>query len=183
MTNGKNAASEGYAVAERVYQARSRPRDTLRVHWLALGITSAFFLLGAYLMSHHEMWRDEIEYWLIARDSTSVPNLFANMKYEGSPTLWPLLLMLLTRVSHSPTAMQALHLLIATSTIYVFARYSPFSVVQKVLFSFGYFPFYEYAIISRNYALGVLLIFVFCSLFERRYTNFLMVSLVLFLLS
>jgi hypothetical protein len=183
MTNGKNAASEGYAVAERVYQARSRPKDTLRVHLLAWVITSAFFLLGAYLLSNHEMWRDEIEPWLLARDSTSVLNLFANVKYQGHPALWYLLLMPLTRVSHSPTAMQALHFLIATSTIYVFARYSPFSVVQKVLFSFGYFPFYEYSIISRNYALGVLLIFVFCSLFERRYTKFLIVSLVLFLLS
>jgi hypothetical protein len=129
------------------------------------------------------MWRDEIQAWLLARDSNSVPNLFANLKYEGHPGLWHLLLMPLTRVSHSPTTMQALHLLVATSTIYVFARYSPFTTVQKLLFSFGYFPFYEYSIISRNYGLGVLLIFVFCSLFEKRYTNFLTISLVLLLLS
>jgi hypothetical protein len=119
------------------------------------------------------MWRDEIQAWLLARNSTSVPNLFANVKYSGHPALWYLLLMPLTRISHSPTAMQALHLLIATSTMYVFTRYSPFSVVQKILFSFGYFPFYEYSSISRNYGLGVLLIFVFCGLFERRYTKFL----------
>jgi hypothetical protein len=154
-----------------------------RVDRFAWIIAAAFFVLGAHLLSNHEMWRDEIQSWLLARDSTSVPNLFANLKYEGHPALWHLLLMPLTRVSHSPTAMQALHLLIATSTIYVFARYSPFSVVQKTLFSFGYFPFYEYSIISREYALGVLLLFVFCSLFKRRYTKFLIVSLVLFLLS
>jgi hypothetical protein len=150
-----------------------------RFAWI---IATVFFLLGAILLFNHEMWRDEINPWLLARDSTSVPNLFANVKYEGHPALWYLLLMALTRVSHSPTAMQALHLLIATSTVYVFARYSPFTVVQKVLFSFGYFPFYEYSIISRNYALGVLLVFVFCSLFNGRYTRFLIVSLVLFLL-
>jgi hypothetical protein len=182
MTNGRNAASEKYAVAERVHQARSRPTDNLGVHSLAWVITSAFFLLGAYLLSNHEMWRDEIQAWLLARDSHSVPSLFANLKYEGHPGLWYLLLMPLTRVSHSPTAMQALHLLLATSTIYVFARYSPFRPIQKLLFSFGYFPFYEYSIISRNYGLGVLLIFVFCSLFERRYTKSLVISLVLFLL-
>ena len=182
MTTGRNAASREYALAEGVHHARSRTTDNLGVHRLAWVITSAFFLLAAYLLSNHEMWRDEIQAWLLARDSTSVPNLFANLKYEGHPALWHLLLMPLTRVSHSPTAMQALHLLIATSTIYLFARYSPFSVVQKILFSFGYFPFYEYSIISRNYALGVLLIFVFCSLFERRYTNFLVISLILFLL-
>jgi hypothetical protein len=154
-----------------------------RLHRFALIIAITFFLLGALLLSNHEMWFDEIQAWLVARDSTSVPNLFANLKYQGHPALWYLLLMPLTRVSHSPTAMQALHLLIATSTVYVFARYSPFSIVQKVLFTFGYFPFYEYSIISRNYALGVLLIFVFCAFFERRYTNFLVISLVLILLS
>ena len=146
-------------------------------------IAITFFLLGALCLSHHEMWRDEIQAWLLARDSNSVPNLFANLKYEGHPGLWHLLLMPLTRISHSPTAMQALHLLVATSTVYVFARYSPFTTVQKLLFSFGYFPFYEYSIISRNYGLGVLLIFIFCSLFEKRYTNFLTISLVLLLLS
>jgi len=182
MTPGRNAANQEYALAERVHHARSRTTDNLGVHRLTWVITSAFFLLAAYLLSNHEMWRDEIQAWLLARDSTSVPNLFANLKYEGHPALWYLLLMPLTRVSHSPTAMQALHLLIATSTIYLFTRYSPFSVVQKILFSFGYFPFYEYSIISRNYALGVLLIFVFCSLFERRYTNFFLIGLVLFLL-
>jgi hypothetical protein len=154
-----------------------------RVRRSAWIIAITFFFLGALLLSNHEMWRDEIQAWLLARDSNSVPNLFANLKYEGHPGLWYLLLMPLTRVSDSPTAMQVLHLIVATSTIYVFARYSPFTTVQKLLFSFGYFPFYEYSIISRNYGLGVLLIFVFCSLFERRYTNFLMVSLVLFLLS
>jgi len=154
----------------------------LRVDRLAWIIATAFFLLGAHLLSNHEMWRDEIQAWLLARDSNSVPSLFANLKYEGHPGLWHLLLLPLTRVSHSPTAMQPLHLLLATSTIFVFARYSPFGAVQKLLFSFGYFPFYEYSIISRNYGLGVLLIFVFCSLFERRYTKFLVISLVLFLL-
>ena len=182
MTTGRNAASREYALAEGVHHARSRTTDNLGVHRLAWVITSVFFLLGAYLLSNHEMWGDEMQAWLLARDSTSVPNLFANLKYEGHPALWYLLLMPLTRVTHSPTAMQALHLLIATSTIYLFARYSPFSVVQKILFSFGYFPFYEYSVISRNYALGVLLIFLFCSLFERRYTNFLVISLILFLL-
>jgi hypothetical protein len=153
-----------------------------RVDRFAWIITTVFFLLGASLLFNHEMWRDEIEAWLLARDSHSVPSLLANLKYEGHPALWYLLLMPLTRVSHSPTAMQALHLLLATSTIYVFARYSPFKAIQKLLFSFGYFPFYEYSIISRNYALGVLLIFAFSSLFETRYTKFLVISLVLFLL-
>src|SRR5262249_37310713 len=150
---------------------------------LAEFIALAFFFLGAVLSLNHEMWRDEIQVWLLARDSSSVAELFSNLKYEGHPGLWHLLVMPLTRVTNSPTAMQALHLFVATSTIYLFARYSPFSFLQKLLFSFGYFPFYEYAIVARNYALGILLIFAFTSLFDARYTKSVVVGLVLLLLS
>ena len=87
MTNGTNAASEEYAVGQRVHHLSSRPTDNLGVHRLAWVITSVFFLLGAYLLSNHEMWGDEMQAWLLARDSTSVPNLFANLKYEGHPAL------------------------------------------------------------------------------------------------
>ena len=116
----------------------------------ALILTVIFLLASAFAISNHEMWRDEIQAWLIARDSTSLFDLFRNMKYEGHPPLWHICLMLLTRLTKSPIAMQILHLFIASATIYLFARYSPFNNIQKILFTFGYFPFYEYSVISRN---------------------------------
>jgi hypothetical protein len=162
-----------------VMKSTSHNAESRLAAFTALG----FFFLGAVILLKHEMWRDEVQGWLLARDSSSVAELFANLKYTGHPGLWFLLVMPLTRVTTSPTAMQALHLLVATSTIYLFARYSPFMPLQKLLFSFGYFPFYEYSIVARNYALGVLFIFAFTSLFDIRYARFIAVGLVLFLLS
>ena len=149
----------------------------------ALGLTVLFFAVGAFTASHHEMWRDEIQAWLLARDSTSVFNLFANLKYEGHPGLWHLCLMPLSRITHSPVIMQMCHLLITGVTVYLFVRYAPFNWLQKLLFCFGYFVLYEYAIIARNYALGMLLITVFCVLFKERYKRFIWVGCVLFLLA
>ena len=149
----------------------------------ALGLTFLFFAVGAFTASHHEMWRDEIQAWLLARDSTSVFNLFANLKYEGHPGLWHLCLMPLTRITHSPVIMQMFHLLITGVTVYLFVRYAPFNWFQKLLFCFGYFVLYEYAIVARNYALGLLLITVFCVLFRERYKRFIWVGCVLFLLA
>ena len=149
----------------------------------ALGLTFLFLAVGAFTASHHEMWRDEIQAWLLARDSTSVFNLFANLKYEGHPGLWHLCLMPLTRITHSPVIMQMFHLLITGVTVYLFVRYSPFNWFQKLLFCFGYFVLYEYAIVARNYALGLLLITVFCVLFRERYKRFIWVGCVLFLLA
>ena len=149
----------------------------------ALGLTVLFLAIGAFTANHHEMWRDEIQAWLLARDSTSVFNLFANLKYEGHPGLWHLCLMPLSRITHSPVVMQLFHLLITGVAVYLFVRYAPFNWFQKLLFCFGYFVLYEYAIVARNYALGLLLITVFCVLFTCRYKRFIWVGCVLFLLA
>jgi hypothetical protein len=129
------------------------------------------------------MWRDELQAWLIGRDSSSIANLFHNVRYEHHPGLWYLCLYFITRFTHNPVAMQLFHVALATTVIFLFAKVSPFTKLQKVLFSFGYFPFYEYAIISRNYVMGVLLIFAFCALFLRSCKNYLALSAVLALLA
>lgn len=146
-------------------------------------LTSGFLILGSLTAFNHEMWRDEMQAWLLARDSASVFELFAHLKYEGHPGLWHLCLMPLSRITASPIIMQVFHLLIACVTVYLFARYAPFNWLQKFLFSFGYFALYEYAIVARNYALGMLLIVVFCVLFRERYKRPLWIGGVLFLLA
>ena len=147
-----------------------------------IGLTAAFLLVGAITAVHHEMWRDEIQAWLLARESTSLVDLYSNLKYEGHPGLWHICLWILNRLSHSPSLMQGFHLLIASATVYLFARYSPFTALQKFLFTFGYFSLYEYSIVCRNYALGVLLICIVSILFRQRYTRFLWICLGLVLL-
>lgn len=151
--------------------------------YYAICVTTAFILVGGFCAFHHEMWRDEIQAWLLARDSTSVIELFANMKYEGHPALWHLCLMPLSRITASPIIMQVFHLLIAAATVFLFIQYAPFNKIQKFLFSFGYFALYEYAIVARNYAIGVLLITIFCVLYRDRYKRFVWIGIVLILLA
>lgn len=150
----------------------------------ALLFTFLFAAISVSLISYHEMWRDELQPWLLARDSPSVPELFNNLKYEGhSGLLWQLILYALTRIFDTPVAMQYLHVGIATASIFVLIRWSPFTTLQKILFCFSYFLFYEYSIISRNYALGVLLIFLICAMFPKRREFPLVVAGALFFLS
>lgn len=92
-------------------------------------------------MAHHELWRDEGQAWLLARDSSSAIDLLSRQKFEDHPALWQLLLMPLTRAFGTPIAMQVLNLLIATTTVYLFVRWSPFTRLRKVLLIFGCFPF------------------------------------------
>lgn len=146
-------------------------------------VTIGFFAIALFGILNHEMWRDEHQAWLVARDANSLLGLLENMKYEGNPALWHFFLFLITRVTHDPVFMQAFHLLIATSFIFIFNRYAPLSNLHKILFSFGYFALYEYAVISRSYALGILLVFAVCALYKNRTSRYILIGVVLALLS
>ena len=135
------------------------------------------------MLIHHEMWRDELQAWLIACNSSSLYGLFQNLIIEIHPGLWHLMLYALTFFTRSPAAMQFLHWAIAGLIVYIVSRYSPFTRIQKALFPFGYMIVFEYGVVCRSYSTGVLLIFVMCCLFPRRYARFLSLSAVLFLLA
>lgn len=151
--------------------------------YFPLLLTTIFLAIGIIGIDHHEMWRDELQAWLIARDSHSLFDLIRNMRYEGHPALWHFLLYVITRFTHNPVAMKGLHLLIGTLCVFLVAKYSPFTRLQKVLISFGYFSLYEYLIISRNYALGVLLVFLSCCLYSQRFQKPLLFLIILGLLA
>ncbi len=142
-----------------------------------------FFCFGLIGIFNHEMWLDELQAWLIARDASSVADLFKNLEYEGHPGLWHLCLFLISRFTYAPVSMQIFHLMLSTGVIYIFAKFAPFTRLQKVLFCFGYFSFYEYSIISRNYALGVLFIFLFCALFPSRNKSYIFLACILGILA
>lgn len=138
-------------------------------------LTAGFFVLELCSLLRHAMWRDEMQVWLLAQHSHSFQELLYNKRYEGHPAAWYALVYLASRVSSNPLAMQLLHLVIASGTVYVLARYAPFTQVQKALLACGYFFLFEYATISRCYALGVLLLFCFCAVFyagvRKRYVT------------
>ena len=64
--------------------------------------------------------------------------------------------------------MQVLHLVIALGVWVLVWRLSPFRPVGKLLLLLSYYLFWEYFVVSRGYALGVLLGFGFAALQARR---------------
>ena len=142
-----------------------------------------FAVFATYGILHHAMWRDELQAWLVAVDSRSLGELFSNLRLETHPCLWHLLLYCVSRITANPVGMQILHLALAVTTIWMFLRFSPFRRVEKTLFIFGYFPFYEYCLISRDYVLIVLLVFLFCILLQNRPVHYTAIAVVLFCLT
>ncbi|MEM8638925.1 MAG: hypothetical protein AAGG51_08950 [Cyanobacteria bacterium P01_G01_bin.54] len=135
---------------------------------LALLVIGLFSLLGLVGIFNHSMWRDELNVWLIVRDSTSWANYLYNIRYEGHPPLWYLSLSFWNLFTDHPLIMQLWHWSLGIAVVVLFWRYSPYARWQKICFTFSYFPFYEYFLISRNYALGILCLFGVCAVFPQR---------------
>ena len=155
----------------------------VRERSVAIALTGSFLVLAMLGALHHEMWRDELHAWLLARDSANLWNVFQVSRYEAHFVLWRAILFGITRYTHNPLALQLLNLLLATATIWIVARFSPFSKLEKCLLSFGYFFFYEYCVIAQDYTMIVLLMVSFCGLYRRRSPNALGLSVVLWLLA
>jgi len=129
-----------------------------------------FVLIAVYnaiRLFRHAMWRDELQAFMVAAASNTPLDLFAKLKYEGHPGLWHLLLWVVTRFTADPVAMQVLHLVIALGVWLLVWRLSPFRPAGKLLLLLSYYLFWEYFVVSRGYALGVLLGFGFGALQAR----------------
>lgn len=137
-----------------------------------LTLALLYFAVSLIGILHHELWLDEAHHWLLARDSHSVSELIANTRTEGHPLLWSFLLYAITRFTADPFWMQFVHILISTTAVFVLLRKAPFGWIFKILFIFGYFMIFEYNLISRNYMLGILFLFLACSVFRDRQRQF-----------
>lgn len=130
-----------------------------RFAWVLTAVFLAFAGVSAW---HHELWRDETQAWLIARDLRSLPALLEQAHYEGAPPLWSLMLYGLAGITSRPEIMQVLTWLLAGATLFLFAAYGPFNRLQKLLLAGNYYLLFEYGTVCRNYLPGVLALTLAC---------------------
>ena len=53
-------------------------------------LMAVFVIVGVAAMAGHEMWRDEVQAWLQARDHTSLSGVIQDTRYEKHPLAWGL---------------------------------------------------------------------------------------------
>ncbi len=127
-----------------------------------------FVIIGLFAVFNHSLWRDEMQGWLVAWKSDNLIDLWKNNAPSGHPVLWSLLIYLCKNITGTPLSMQITHWLLGSSAILIFWRFSPFNLTTKALFTFGYFPFWEYYVISRHYVISELILFIFCAIYHLR---------------
>lgn len=132
-------------------------------------VVLAYLPVALFAIGHHEMWRDELHCWLVARDSPTPWDVVHNRAYDGQPPLWYLVLWVLEKITRAPLSMQIAHVAIAAAVVWVFASRAPFGRVWRALFPFGYFLAYEYVALSRCYGLALLFALLLCVRHPRRF--------------
>lgn len=133
--------------------------------WTTLAVYSILLLVLAY---HHEMWRDEVRAFSVAINAASWGQLVTDLRAEGHPILWYVVLRVGYAVSHSKLVLPAAGIVVAIGAAYVILRHAPFPVWLRVLALFGAFLGYELSVVSRNYGIGVLFMLLACIAYSSR---------------
>ena len=142
-----------------------------------------FIIIGLFGAFNHALWRDEMQGWLVAWQSDNLIDLWKNNAPSGHPVLWSLLIYFSKNITGTPISMQLIHWVLGSSAILIFWRFSPFNLTTKALFTFGYFPFWEYYFVSRHYVIAELIIFIFCSIYHLKKKTYIPFSLCIGLLA
>ena len=138
-----------------------------------------FSLIGVFF---HVLWRDEMQGWLVAVESKNILELWKNNAPSGHPILYPILIYISSIICKNPFSMQLMQWLLAVISMFIFLRWAPFTNLQKSLFAFGYFPFWEYCLISRHYVVIQLLSFIGVFLISKKKYNIFGMSFIIALL-
>jgi len=139
-----------------------------------LPILTVFVIVSAVGLYYHELFLDEVQHFLIGRDSNSLSSMYWNMRYDGHPRLWNACLFFISHfITPHYAGMQIFHLLLTTLAAYLLLRYAPFDLLTKMLILSGYYFLFEYNVLSRNYGPGICLLFVALVLLERPDKNLL----------
>lgn len=133
----------------------------------AIFATAAFIAISVFGNLYHEFWRDEAFTWLIINASSSALDLINKLAFVGHPKSWYLLIYFISRLYNNYVILIACNIFFMAAAIFIFCAHAPFTKIQKILFSLGFFPLYQYGLISRQYTLFIFLIFAYCALRPR----------------
>ena len=135
------------------------------------GFLGLFAVLLAVVTCRHELYLDEAQAWLIARDSRNLLELIGHLRYEGHPALWYLLIYPPSHLFSHMAWMQVINYVLAIGMAWLVLSERRLPLAMRVLTVFSVPLFFYMGVVARSYMLaGVLLLAaVRCLLAERRH--------------
>ena len=130
-------------------------------------ITAFYALLIGILTIRHELWPDEVQQWLLARQSHGLGELFHNRRYEGHPLLWYIILYPVAHLSANVEAIKPINFGLSIVAAYLTLHHFTRGVAEKILFLLAPLPIFYFSVVTRPYMLGYLLVVLLCLAMRR----------------
>lgn len=140
-----------------------------------------YLIFNGILLAGHELWRDEANVWLIARDMNPL-QLFREIKYQGHPCLWYLIAMPFAKMGFPFWTLSILSFLVMSAAAGLFAYKAPLHPVTKAVCLLSPIFTYYYPVVARNYCLIALLLLLLVYFYPKRNENSLFYGLLIGLL-
>jgi len=123
-----------------------------------LSILCVFAAVLAFLSGKHEVFGDEAQAWLIARDSRNILEMLAHLRYEGHPALWYLLLYVPAHLGASFLWTRILNYVFSVALAWLILTERRLVLFLRVLAVFGIYMPFHMGLMARNYTLSALLL-------------------------
>ncbi|HVE71253.1 MAG TPA: hypothetical protein VNI54_07790 [Thermoanaerobaculia bacterium] len=118
----------------------------------------------------HEPWWDEAQAWLIARDSPLLELFTQQLRYEGHPPLWYLILAVPAKLGLPYASLKVIGVLCgAASAFLLLFGFPRVPLYVRVLGPFGLFVAYQYTVVVRSYALILPLLLLIARMYDARH--------------
>lgn len=145
------------------------------------GIFLGYLIFNGILLAGHEPWRDEANVWLMARELSPL-ELFKEIRYQGHPCLWYLLIMPFAKVGLPFRTIGMISYLVMAVSAGLFIFKAPFYKLVKCAAVFSPIFTYYYAEIARNYCLIALFLVLLALFYPKRNEKCVLYGLLLGLL-
>lgn len=138
---------------------------------LYLFVLFCFVITVSIIGFHHEPWADEAQAWLLSRDCSLFELVSSNLRYEGHPILWYLILKFFIFFKLPYNFYFVIPVIFSCLGLWLFLFKTEFNLVLKLFFPFTYFIFYQYAVVARSYCLVFPALILTCIFWSRRFSN------------
>ncbi len=159
--------------------------DTGAAHRRSIALAMFVVWLGvvSFLAWTHLVWRDEVRSLSKALQGDSVFAMLKELRGEGHPAVWYLLLRAAHTLVPRPEALLVVSIVVAAVAALILVLRAPFSLPLLALILISRFFMYEYSVMARNYGISMLLLFLFAALYERHRDRDCWLGVLLFLLA
>ena len=130
-------------------------------------LLAGYLVFNGILLAGHELWRDEANVWLIARELSPI-QLFREIRYQGHPCLWYLLIMPFAKLGFPFKTISSLSFLVMAFGAGIFTFKAPFHPMTKFVCLLSPIFSYYYPVVARNYCLIALLLILLAHYYPKR---------------